>query len=92
MFGRSITINLILDYKGILKYLIYIYYFSFSGLIYKSTYGWVPVAHACTPGYSAGRDREDRGSKPAWANSSQDPILKKSIAKKGWWSNLRCKP
>jgi hypothetical protein len=27
-----------------------------------------------------------RTEKPAWANSSQDPILKKSIAKKGWWN------
>jgi hypothetical protein len=34
------------------------------------------VAHACNPSYSEGRDQEDRGSKPAWANSSQDPISK----------------
>jgi hypothetical protein len=32
----------------------------------------VPVAHACNPGYSGGRDQEDRGSKPAQANSSQE--------------------
>jgi hypothetical protein len=30
----------------------------------------VPMAHACNPRYSEGRDREDHGSKPAWANSS----------------------
>jgi hypothetical protein len=26
------------------------------------------------------------------ANSSQDPILKKLITKKGWWSGLMCRP
>jgi hypothetical protein len=35
------------------------------------------VAHACNPSYSGGRDQEDRGSKPAWANSFRDPISKK---------------
>jgi hypothetical protein len=34
------------------------------------------VTHACNPSYSGGRDQEDRCSKPAWANSSQDPTLK----------------
>jgi hypothetical protein len=43
----------------------------------------VPVAHACNPSYSGGRDQEDLGSKPAWANSSQNPILKKTFMKKG---------
>jgi hypothetical protein len=28
------------------------------------------VAHACNPSDSGGRDQEDYGSKPAWANSS----------------------
>jgi hypothetical protein len=41
------------------------------------------VAHACNPSYSGGRDKEDHGLKPAWANSSQDAISKKSITKKG---------
>jgi hypothetical protein len=36
-----------------------------------------PVAHACNPRNSGGRDQEDHGSKPAWANSSQGPISKK---------------
>jgi hypothetical protein len=35
-----------------------------------------PVAHTCNPSYSRGRDQEDQGSKPALANSSQDPISK----------------
>jgi hypothetical protein len=40
------------------------------------------VAHACNPGYSGDRDQEDRGSKPARANSSRDLTLKKPITKK----------
>jgi hypothetical protein len=32
--------------------------------------------HTYNPSCSGGRDQEDRGSKPAWANSSRDPILK----------------
>jgi hypothetical protein len=39
------------------------------------------VAHAFNPSYSGGRDQEDHGSKPAWANSSPDPILKKPFTK-----------
>jgi hypothetical protein len=41
------------------------------------------VAHTCNPSNSGGRDQEDRGSKPAWANSLQDPILKKKSQKRG---------
>jgi hypothetical protein len=37
------------------------------------------VAHTYNPNYLGGRDQEDCGSKPAQANSSQDPILKKPI-------------
>jgi hypothetical protein len=37
----------------------------------------MPVAHACNPSYSGGRNQEDSGSKPAQANSSQDSISKK---------------
>jgi hypothetical protein len=40
--------------------------------------GWPLVAHTCNPSYSGGRDQEDRSSKPAQANSSRDPILKKT--------------
>jgi hypothetical protein len=39
------------------------------------------VAHAYNPSYSGGRDQEDHGSKPAWANSSHDPISKKTLHK-----------
>jgi hypothetical protein len=43
----------------------------------------VLVAHACNSSYSGGRDQEDHSSKPAWENSSRDPILKKTHHKKG---------
>jgi hypothetical protein len=43
---------------------------------------WVPVAHACKPTYSRGRDQEDHGSEPTQANSSRDPISKKIHHKK----------
>jgi hypothetical protein len=35
----------------------------------------MPMAHACNPSYSGGRD-QDHGSKPAWVNSLWDPISK----------------
>jgi hypothetical protein len=40
------------------------------------------VAHDCNPSYSGVSDQEDRGSKPAQANSLRDPISKKPITKK----------
>jgi hypothetical protein len=43
------------------------------------------VAHAYNPSYSGGREQEDHGLKPAWANRSRDPTSKKK-KKKGWWS------
>jgi hypothetical protein len=49
-------------------------------------------SHTCNPSYSVGSDQEDCGSKPAWANSSQDPISKNPAQKKGWWSGSRCRP
>jgi hypothetical protein len=36
-----------------------------------------------------GRDQEDHSLKPTQANSSQDPISKKLITKKSWWSGSR---
>jgi hypothetical protein len=49
------------------------------------------VAHAFNPSYSGGRDQEDHGSQPAWANISQDPISEKQFTTKGW-SVSRCRP
>jgi hypothetical protein len=43
-----------------------------------------PMAHACHPSYSGGRDMEDRDSKPVQENRSQDPISKKPFTEKGW--------
>jgi hypothetical protein len=41
------------------------------------------VAHTFNPTYSGDRDQEDCGSKPALANSSMRPCLKKTLPKKG---------
>jgi hypothetical protein len=41
----------------------------------------VPVAHACKPSYSGGRDQE-YGLKPAQENSLWDPISKMPSSKK----------
>jgi hypothetical protein len=41
-----------------------------------------PVAHAYNPSYTRVRDQEDHGSKPAWENSSRDPISKKKKSQK----------
>jgi hypothetical protein len=41
------------------------------------------LPNACDPNFSGGRDQEDCSSKPAWANNSRDPILKKTITKTG---------
>jgi hypothetical protein len=44
-----------------------------------------PVAHTCNPTCSRGRDQRDCSSKPAGANSSQDPISgKKKNHHKTW--------
>jgi hypothetical protein len=41
-----------------------------------------PMAHACSPSYFEGRDQEDCGSKPAWADSLPDSISKIATAKR----------
>jgi hypothetical protein len=46
---------------------------------------WAPVAHACNPGDSRGREQEGGGSKPAQANSWRDPISKKPTTKQDQW-------
>jgi hypothetical protein len=51
---------------------------------YKPRPSWVLVGHTYNPSYSAGGDKEDHGLKPAWENSSQDPISKISNTKQGW--------
>jgi hypothetical protein len=42
----------------------------------------LPVAHACNPSYSGGRDQQDHDLKPAQKNSSQDPISKNPLQKR----------
>jgi hypothetical protein len=39
------------------------------------------LASACNPSYSGGRDQDDHSSKPAQANSSMRPYLKKPFTK-----------
>jgi hypothetical protein len=51
----------------------------------------VPVAHACNPGYSGGSDQNDCGLKPAQANSSVRPHLKKPFTKIGLVEWLKVK-
>jgi hypothetical protein len=46
----------------------------------------MPVAQACNPSYSGGKDQEDHSLKPAQENSLRDPISKKPNIKKDWWS------
>jgi hypothetical protein len=41
-----------------------------------------PMAHACKPNYSGGRDQEDPDWKPAWASSSTRPYLEKNPSQK----------
>jgi hypothetical protein len=61
-------------------------------LFYFKKWSWEPVAHPYNPSYSGGRDWEDHNSKPALANGSWNPILKKPFTKKSWWSGSRCRP
>jgi hypothetical protein len=52
---------------------------------------WTPVAHACNPSYSGGRDQKDHALKLDLVNSSVRPYLKKDLHKRGW-SGSRCRP
>jgi hypothetical protein len=58
----------------------------------NEAYCWVPVAHACNPSYSGGRDQEDHGLKPAPGKLYPRLYLEKPFTKKGWWSGSRCRP
>jgi hypothetical protein len=49
--------------------------------ILYSFLSWMLIAHAYNPSYSGGRDQKDRGSNPAQANSSRDPISEKNTTK-----------
>jgi hypothetical protein len=52
--------------------------------MFKNSFShWTLVAHTCNPSYSGGRDQEVRDSKPSQANSSRDPIVKKTLHKRG---------
>jgi hypothetical protein len=42
------------------------------------------MAHTCNPSHSGIRDQEDHSLKPAQANSSWNPILKKKKTSQKW--------
>jgi hypothetical protein len=46
-----------------------------------------PVAHACDPSYSGGRDQEHWGMKPVRANSLQD-LTSKTLNEWIYWINI----
>jgi hypothetical protein len=52
---------------------------------------WALVVHAWNPSYLGGRDQADRGSKPAWANSSMRSYLEKTFHKNRLmeWINVK---
>jgi hypothetical protein len=59
---------------------------------FKRERHWTPVAHACNPSYSGGKNQVGCASKPAWISSLPDTILKIPFTKKSWWSGSRCRP
>jgi hypothetical protein len=52
----------------------------------KKLFIWAPVALTCNPSYLGGWVWEDWGLRPAWANSSWDPISK--ITKDKWTGDV----
>jgi hypothetical protein len=44
--------------------------------VMKIDLSWVLLAHTCNPSYSEGSNQDDSSSKPAQANSLQDPFSK----------------
>jgi hypothetical protein len=59
--------------------------------ISETKYSQAPVAHACNPNYSGGRDQKDHGSKPAQENYSMRPYLEKPFTTRGLveWVKVR---
>jgi hypothetical protein len=56
-------------------------------IIHEELYPNCAVAHTCNPSYLGNWDWKDRGSRPAWANSSWDPPhLQNNQSKMDWRS------
>jgi hypothetical protein len=55
----------------------------FKNYVLKGFWEVALVARSYNPRYSGGRNQEDYGSKPAWANSFMRPFLEKTHHKKG---------
>jgi hypothetical protein len=51
--------------------------------VIKNSGGRAPVAHACNPTYSGGRDQEDHDLKPAWFRTVQKIPSQKTPSQKG---------
>jgi hypothetical protein len=60
--------------------------------VIKYTNSGAPMAYACNPNFSWGRNQLDHNSKAAWAHSSWDLILQKAHHKMGLQSGSRCSP
>jgi hypothetical protein len=66
----DLTLNFLKTYFIIYNYLhIDPTYLLLTLILVKIIFCWASVAHACNPSYLGGRDQEERGSKPACANS-----------------------
>jgi hypothetical protein len=77
VFDHSFSRNLLLEipclFSSALRWLF---------LLLKTMPSWAPVAHAYNSSYSGGKNQEDHGLEPAWANSSSDLILKNPSQKR----------
>jgi hypothetical protein len=58
----------------------------------KSSLCWVPVAHACNPNYSGGRDQEDCSLKTFPGKQFCKILSQKTLHKNRRWSDSSCKP
>jgi hypothetical protein len=50
----------------------------------KKKFELAPVVHTCNPNYSRVRDQEKQGSRPALANSQQEPLSNILNTKQGF--------
>jgi hypothetical protein len=50
------------------------------------------VTHACNPDYQEAEIKRTAVQSQPRTNSSRDPILKKPVIKKGWWSGSTYRP
>jgi hypothetical protein len=67
MFSSKVSTFLALTFRSLTRIVLSLWATlgtcHFSNIVSQSSLA--PVAHACNPSYSGGRDQEDHGSKPA---------------------------